>query len=63
MGSSTSSAVPMDLILFLNKRHGAPLGPRLLPDRMAMQAMSDEKCGIVGMRLLYPDDGSVQHGG
>ncbi len=30
---------------------------------MAMQALADEKCGIVGMRLLYPDDGSVQHGG
>jgi O-antigen biosynthesis protein len=30
---------------------------------MAMQVLADEKCGIVGMRLLYPDDGSVQHGG
>ena len=30
---------------------------------MAMQALADENCGIVGMRLLYPDDGSVQHGG
>ncbi|MGP0064334.1 MAG: glycosyltransferase family 2 protein [Isosphaeraceae bacterium] len=30
---------------------------------MAMQALADEHCGVVGMRLLYPDDGSVQHGG
>jgi GT2 family glycosyltransferase len=30
---------------------------------MAMQVLADEKCGIVGMRLLYPDDGAVQHGG
>ncbi len=30
---------------------------------MAMQALADEKCGIVGMRLLYPDDGAIQHGG
>ena len=30
---------------------------------MAMQAMADERCGIVGIRLLYPDDGTVQHGG
>ncbi len=30
---------------------------------MAMQVLADEKCGIVGMRLLFPEDGSVQHGG
>jgi hypothetical protein len=30
---------------------------------MAMQVLADEKCGIVGMRLVHPDDGSVQHGG
>ena len=30
---------------------------------MAMQILADETCGVVGMRLLYPGDRSVQHGG
>ncbi len=50
-----------DLILFLNN------DTEILSvdcfQTMAMQAMADEQCGIVGIRLLFPDDGAVQHGG
>ena len=50
-----------DLILFMNN------DTEILSvdcfQTMAMQALSDAKCGAIGIRLLYPDDGTVQHGG
>ena len=28
-----------------------------------MQLLADASCGFVGIRLMYPDDRQVQHGG
>lgn len=50
-----------DLLLLLNNDTEIFSADSL--QTMAMQVLADEKCGVVGMRLLYPDDGSVQHGG
>ena len=50
-----------DLILFLNNDTEILSSDCL--QTMAMQALADETCGVVGIRLLYPDDGAIQHGG
>ncbi len=50
-----------DLLLFLN--NDAEILSTDALQTMAMQLLADESCGFVGIRLLYPDDGSVQHGG
>jgi O-antigen biosynthesis protein len=50
-----------DLVLFLNN------DTEMLSvdcfQTMAMQLLADPACGFVGMRLLYPHDQTVQHGG
>jgi GT2 family glycosyltransferase len=50
-----------DLILFLNNdvELKSPDGLQT----MAMQLLADERCGFVGIKLLYPDGQEVQHGG
>ena len=50
-----------DLLLFLN--NDVELISRDCLQVMAMQLRADESCGFVGIRLVYPEDGRVQHGG
>jgi GT2 family glycosyltransferase len=50
-----------DLLMFLN--NDAELVSVDCLQAMAMQLLADESCGFVGIRLMYPDDRQVQHGG
>jgi GT2 family glycosyltransferase len=50
-----------DLLLFLN--NDAELVSVDCLQAMAMQLLADASCGFVGIRLMYPDDRQVQHGG
>jgi O-antigen biosynthesis protein len=50
-----------DLLLFLN--NDAELVSVDCLQSMAMQLLADASCGFVGIRLMYPDDRQVQHGG
>lgn len=50
-----------DLVLFLN--NDVELVSVDCLQTMAMHLMADGSCGFVGIRLLYPDGRTVQHGG
>ncbi len=50
-----------NLILFLN--NDVELHSRDCFQTMAMQLLADDRCGAVGIRLMYPDSQEVQHGG
>ncbi len=50
-----------DLILFLN--NDVELISTDCLQTMAMQLVADDRCGVVGIRLMYPDGQGVQHGG
>jgi GT2 family glycosyltransferase len=56
-----STGCDADLLLFLN--NDAELVSVDCLQAMAMQLLADESCGFVGIRLMYPDDQQVQHGG
>lgn len=50
-----------DLLLFLN--NDVELVSTDCLETMAAHLLSDPTCGFVGLRLMYPDGRSVQHGG
>ena len=50
-----------DLVLFLN--NDVELLSSDCLETMAAQLLADDRCGVVGIRLMFPDGRGVQHGG